>query len=415
MLIVNTSEYTGGAAIAANRLTDALRQNGIEAHMMVIDKASDQKHIIRIGHAWHKKWNFLWERLVIWAHNRFNKENLFKVSIANTGFDITRHPLFAEADLIHLQWFNQGMLSLNDLHRILHSGKPVVWTMHDMWACTAICHYAYTCERFADNCHNCPFLHTPGKNDLSAKVFRKKKKLFESSDLHIVTVSSWLKEQVEQSTLLKDKNVTVIPNTLSLEKFTLYDKTQSRAVTQLPTDKKIILFGAARVDDPIKGLPILLESLTYLQQKEGYTKEKLHLVLFGNIKDRTWLSRIPVSYTYMGSIKDTEKLSRLYSAADATVSASYYETFGQTLIEALACGCTPVSFGNSGQRDIIIHKQNGYLADYLSPESLADGIAWAFGNSDNGRAERRMQMIRKYAPQVVAEAYSELYNKLIVS
>ncbi len=416
ILIVNTSEYTGGAAIAANRLTEALRTSDIDASMLVMDKESHHEHVIAVGNKWQRKRNFLWERCVIWVHNLFSRKNLFKVSVANTGFDITRHPAFKEADLIHLQWVNQGMLSLDGIQRILRSGKPVVWTMHDMWECTSICHYAYRCERFKTSCHHCPFLRFPGRNDLSAKTFRKKKKIFESSNLHIVTVSSWLKEQVEQSSLLGDKAITVIPNTLPVEKFTLYDQTESRALSGLPSGKRIILFGAARVDDPIKGLPLLLESIDCLLKSGRMNKDDMHVVLFGGIKDRRWLSRIPVSHTYMGLVKGNDILSRLYSAADVTVSASYYETFGQTLIESLACGCIPVSFGNSGQRDIITHKQNGYLADYLSPQSLADGIVWALeqGGQDKRESMRR-QIIRKYSAQVVASAYSELYRTLIVS
>ena len=36
VLIVNTSEKTGGAAVAANRLMDALNNNGVKAKMLVI-------------------------------------------------------------------------------------------------------------------------------------------------------------------------------------------------------------------------------------------------------------------------------------------------------------------------------------------------------------------------------------------
>lgn len=416
ILIVNTSEYTGGAAIAASRLTEALRASGIDAGMMVMNKESDREHVAALGCKWQRKWNFLWERYVIWMHNLFSKENLFKVSIANTGFDITQRPEFKEADVIHLQWINQGMLSLKGIQRILQSGKPVVWTMHDMWECTSICHHAYRCERFKASCHDCPFLRLPGANDLSAKVFRKKKKIFGSSGLHIVTVSSWLKEQVRQSSLLGNKPITVIPNTLPVEEFTLYEKTQSRKLLGFPPEKKIILFGAARVDDPIKGLPILLKGIDCLLTGKQMRKDDLHLVLFGGLKDRRWLSRIPVSHTYVGTVKGNDILSRLYSAADVTVSASYYETFGQTLIEALACGCIPVAFGNSGQRDIITHRQNGFLADYQSPQSLADGIAWALERSGHEEREKmRRQVIQKYSDRTVALAYLDLYKTLNVS
>lgn len=149
----------------------------------------------------------------------------------------------------------------------------------------------------------------------------------------------------------------MIPNTLSPADFRMMDKELSRKELSLP-DKHIILFGAARIDDPIKGVEYLLRAIRLLIEKKQFPQEKLHLALFGKIKyPEKLLSSIPVSYTYLGRIGDTNKLSQLYSAADVTVSASFYETFGQTLIEAQACGCIPVSFGNSGQADIIRTKR----------------------------------------------------------
>ena len=150
VLLVNTSERIGGAAVACNRLMEALKSKGIKTKMLVRDKQTDQLSVVALkGFKWMQLWRFLWERFCIWAANKFtNKENLFTVDIANTGTDITNIPEFKEADIIHLHWINQGMLSLGDIKRILESGKPVVWTMHDMWPCTGICHYARVCVKY---------------------------------------------------------------------------------------------------------------------------------------------------------------------------------------------------------------------------------------------------------------------------
>ena len=137
-------------------------------------------------------------------------------------------------------------------------------------------------------------------------------------------------------------------------------------------------------------------------------KDKLHLVLFGGLKDSSILKAIPIEYTYLGRVKNEEDLSTVYSAANVAVSSSLYETFGQTLIEAQACGCIPVSFNNSGQTDIIKHKENGYLADYLSVESLAKGIEWAM-KTDVNRSQLREHVIRMYSENVVAAKYIDLY------
>ncbi len=414
VLLINTSEQTGGAAIAAKRLTESLHATGVDAKMLVLHKESDSGLVFSTGEKWQKACTFLWERLVIWTNNLFSRKNLFTISIANTGFDITKLPEFQEADVIHLHWINQGFLSIKNIRQILESGKPVVWTMHDMWECTAICHHAHTCESFKSECHHCPFLRFPGKHDLASRVFKKKQELFQKAELNIVTVSRWLSVQVGQSTLLKSKPINVIPNTLSLSDFPITDKQTARIALSLP-DKYIILFGAARIDDPIKGFGHLLRAIRILTEKNYFRSEELHLALFGNIKyPEKVLTEIPIGYSYLGRIGETSKLAKLYAAADVTVSASLYETFGQTLIEAQACGCIPVSFGNSGQADIIQHKKNGFLADYLSADSLAEGIRWALteGIRTLPKENIRNNVSEKYSDKVVANQYLRLYQEI---
>ncbi|MCH5244224.1 MAG: glycosyltransferase [Lentimicrobiaceae bacterium] len=416
VLIVNTSERTGGAAIAANRLMKALNKNGIDAKMLVLHKTSDDPCVSVIGKSWQKKWKFYRERIFIWLNNLFSKKNLFTVSIADSGFDITKHPDFINADLIHLHWINQGFLSLESLRCIFLSNKPVIWTMHDMWECTGICHYAYTCNNYTKECRNCLFLRFPGKHDLANRIFLKKQQLWQNSSFSVVTVSNWLAERARTSRLLADKPIYVIPNTISISEFVPQDKNICRKELQLPaTPTKILLFGAYRIDTPIKGFDKLLQALEYLIKNQKILPQQLHLVLFGGIKHPEQIFKsIPITYTYKGTINENSLLAKLYSAADILISASSYETFGQTLIEAQACGCLPVSYNNSGQTDIIRHKETGYLAEYPSIESLADGILWGITEGKKISSETlRQNVINHYTPEIVAKQYEQLYrNKL---
>ena len=124
VLIVNTSERTGGAALAANRLMDALNNNGVKAKMLVRDKLTDDITVVPLSHTLRNHLRFLWERWCIFWHLHFKRKHLFEIDIANTGADITRLSEFKEADIIHLSWINQGMLSLKGIRKILNSGKP---------------------------------------------------------------------------------------------------------------------------------------------------------------------------------------------------------------------------------------------------------------------------------------------------
>lgn len=415
VLIVNTTDRNGGAAIAARRLGDALSRAGVEVTMLVLDKYGDDSRTFAVVPHWKGRLSFLFERLIIWVNNGFSRKNLFKVSTASTGFDITATDAFREADIVHLHWVNQGLLSLKSLDRIFRSGKPVVWTMHDMWECTSICHHAHGCNRFKSACHDCGFLRYPSRHDLAARVFRRKMEVFRPADVTWIAVSHWMARQARASALLAGKRVEVIPNTLSLSQFELLDRDESRRQLSLPRDKRIVLFGAVRVDDPIKGFPLLMEALRLLLERQEY-RDRIHLVFFGRVKNpQEVYPLIPTSYTDVGWVDNPRQMSLLYSAADVAVSASSYETFGQTLAEAQACGCMPVSFGNSGQADIIRHGETGYLVPEHTAESLAEGIARALESGGNIPRERlRSEALSRYSEKTVARQYQQLYSELLI-
>ncbi len=70
VLIINTAERIGGAAIAANRLMEALKNNGIKTKMLVRDKQTDQVTVVALKKSWRRIWQFAWERAVIWAFKK---------------------------------------------------------------------------------------------------------------------------------------------------------------------------------------------------------------------------------------------------------------------------------------------------------------------------------------------------------
>lgn len=399
VVLLNTSNYTGGAAVAAGRLGKALSRAGIK-----VDK------LIR-GNTWLNRFLFYWERLIIFLCNHFSREKLFVVSIANTGMDVSTHPLVKDADIIHLHWINQGFLSLENIKSLIRLDKPIVWTMHDMWPCTSICHHAWGCVHFHSKCGKCSFLKSNKECDLSYYVW-KKKSFLGTSGIQLVAVSSWLAEQARKSSLTKDLGVVVIPNVIDVSIFTKKDKVDIRKKRSFPSDKKIVLMGAARLDDPIKGFHFLKEALNIL----SHDRKDLLLVIFGAIKnDRFFFDGLTVPYLSLGLLSDNNQIAELYSAADVTVVPSFYETFGQTIIEAMACGCPAVSFNNSGQTDIIDHKVNGYLAEYKNSNDLATGIEWVLNNTDQSTLrDACVKKVREnYTEEVVAKQYIELYNRLL--
>lgn len=414
VLLVNTSELRGGAAIAVHRLMGALNQKGVTATMLVGKKETNCEQVVALKPQALHRINFLLERLKIWMANGLSRKNLFAVDIASHGTDITRLEEFKSADVIHLHWVNQGMISLEGLRKILASGKPLVWTMHDMWPFTGICHLTYDCECYKTACQNCPQLCRPAAKDLSCKVFDRKLELMENGNVHFVAVSRKLAEKARESRLLRGQELSVIPNVFPVETFNFCDKRASREALGLPVDKIILAFGASRIDDPCKGLDELKKALKILIQRGNFKAEELHLALFGGIKHPEALSDLPTAYTHLGYVSNEKDLSQVYSAADAAVIPSLYETFGQVVVEAQACGCLPVTFTGSGQMDIITHRENGYLAEYLSAEDFAAGIEWAITTKADPAA-LKAGVKAKFDEGVVAQQYIDLYERLLAT
>ena len=407
VLIINTSEKIGGAAIAARRLMEALKSNGIKAKMLVRDKQTDQLTVIGLKKSWLNIWKFIWERIVIWKANRFKRHELFSVDLANTGIDITSLPEFKQADIIHLHWINQGMLSLRNIRQIVESGKPVVWTMHDMWPFTGICHYAGNCERYTTECHHCPSLYGGGgKKDLAYRTFRKKKKLFENTRITFVACSRWLESLARQSTLLQGQTITNIPNAMPR------NKQEARKRCGLPEDKKLLLFGSLKITDKRKGVDYLIRACELLSRKYPDMRNRLGVVVVGKQAQQTD-GLLPFPVYSMDYVSDEKRLVDIYNAIDLYVTPSLQDNLPNTIVEAMACGVPCVGFNVGGIPQMIDHLHNGYVAEYQSVEDFANGIHWTLNEGEYQELSEAAcrKAVSCYSENTIAKKYIEIYNK----
>ncbi len=405
VLIINTSDIHGGAAIAAFRLMNALNANGVNAKMLVRDKLSDNENVMQIGSETQNKWNFYWERAQIFLNNKFSKENLFDISIANTSFSVTEHSEFKKADIIHLHWINQGMLSVNEIGKILASGKKIVWTMHDMWPFTGICHHAGTCSNFHTSCGNCFYLKNPSKNDLSHKIFNEKQAAYSKGQITFVACSEWLKNLAIKSPLTNKHKVVSIPNPIDTEKYQPKNKLLAKKEFDLPTDRKIILFAAAKASDKRKGIDYLIEASRLLQDK------KVTFLIAGTNAEAI-TQQLTVPFKNVGYIAP-DKMPDVYNAADVFVTPSLQENLPNTIMEAMACGTPCVGFSIGGIPEMIAHKTTGYVAEYKNAQDLADGITWSLFEADEEMlsANAREKVLSEYTNEKIATHYLSVYGK----
>lgn len=414
LLLLNTSERTGGAAVAAGRLMAALQKAGVGCRMLVRDKKTDNPKVLSVNRSFmSRKINFVrfaWERLIIFLSNKLSRRNLFQVSIANTGADINQLAVCKETDIFHLHWINQGFLSLEEIKKLILTGKPIVWTLHDLWPATGICHYPDTCLRYQTGCKDCPMQTPHPLVDLAKRTYQKKQKI-DFSPVTFVGCSEWITAQARTSKLLENAKFASIPNAIDTTVFKPLDKQVARAIFHLPSDKYLLLFAAAKLSDTRKGASYLVEACRLL--KNVY-KEKIEIVLMGS-SSQELAETLPFKVNSLGYISDVGSMVAAYASADLFVIPSLEDNLPNTIMEAMASGTPCVGFDTGGIPEMINHQLNGYVARYKDSEDLAKGIHWVLENSRTLHLEEAS--VRKvhdnYTEAIVAEKYIALYNSLL--
>ncbi len=411
IVLLSYHNQNGGAGIAAGRLQQALEKAGHQVTYLVQERSgNDGSELIRKG-LWAKLGNwirFILERLYF-LPNEKSKSIRFLFNPGLIGQDISQHPAIKKADIIHLHWVNFGFLSIKNIEQLLKLGKPLIWTLHDMWAFTGGCHHSGDCENFQTNCGSCKFVHKPERWDISHRMWADKIYAFDYPNLHIITCSDWLKSRAEKSTILAYHSIDSIPNAIDTNFFQREEN--AKKSLHLNPDKQYILFVAMRVNTPTKGFNYLKEALQIWQNENPATVKNTELLIVGNVLDTSEINALPLPSTALGHITDPAKMREIYSAADVFITPSLEENLPNTIMEAMACGTPCVGFQVGGIPEMIDHQLNGYVAEYLSANDLAKGIQWSLTHVPHVAA--RQKVLTTYQDDIIAAKHSALYLKYL--
>lgn len=366
-IVVVSNNHFGGAGIAAYRLHKALLEAGEDSTMMVAQRRTDDPTVLPISQREQRLfyWRTQFEHLFKMTQRAANREER---SLALLGSNWVRKINESDADVVSLHSVNRGMLSIKNIAQIR---KPVVWTLHDMWAFCGAEHYAddgpdarwrtgYTRRNRIDGDTGL---------DLDRHAWNRKHRYWKRP-VQLVTPSRWLANCVQGSRLMQGWPVEVIPNPLDLTVFSPLDKSMARKQLNLPLDAPVLLFGSlGRDPSRRKGFDLLIQSLRIFSER----RTDIHLAVFGQPKPEQ-SPDFPFPVHWLGRIDDQSKLATLYSAADVMIVPSRMDNAPQTATEAVACGCPVVGFRVGGLAEIVEHGRTGFLAENLDPHDLADGI-----------------------------------------
>ncbi len=408
ILMISHSDTRGGAARAAYRLHKGLRLKGLDSRMLVQQKFSGDINvsgpttkiqkaaaIARLG----------MDRLPVELYRNRTKSLFSPAWVPFSG--ILKKIQNIDPDIVHLHWIAGGMLRIEDLALIK---KPVLWSLHDMWAFTGGCHTDEGCGKYTANCGKCPVLGSVKDYDLSRQVYNRKMRAYAGMPgLTIAGLSSWSAECALGSTLLSGKKITNLPNPIDLSTFKPVDKKTARNILNLPESKKLVCFGALdALDVPNKGFSNLVPALRKIN------RDDIELIIFGgdrplNPPDFGFPAR------YLGNFYDDISLRLLYSASDLTIVPSFQENLSNVIMESMACGTPVAAFKIGGNNDMVEHKNTGYLAEPYEASDLARGIEWildfpspgALSNNSFEKIKSRFELNK------VTGQYLELYEDML--
>lgn len=413
LIMLNTDDSGGGAAIATYRLHRGLHSIGVNSQLMVLHKRTDDPTVI--GPATQT----ILKRAIayFYARREVRFVNLYCAREKKIFSPAMRPDKLAlrvgafNPDVVHLFWVNSGFMKIETLEQFK---KPIVWTLHDMWPFTGGCHYDDECGRFRQTCGKCPILSSGSEHDLSRHIWERKRKSWRNVPIIVVATSHWLAEMARSSSLFKDQRIEVIPNGIDTDRYKPLDKCAARAAYGLPQDRHLVLFSAfGATADKRKGNHFLVSALKKMALA-GWG-ERTELVVIGASAPEN-PPDLGMKVHYMGRLHDEISQVLLYSAADVTVAPSMQENLSNTVMESLSCGTPVVAFNIGGMPDMVDHQYSGYLASPFESDDLAAGMMWVLEN--NARQDMLSQYARKtaverYALKTVANRYLTLYQDML--
>jgi glycosyltransferase involved in cell wall biosynthesis len=399
--LISTNSSKGGAAMAAQRVYRGIVEQNPKTNYYVC-KQQEDSHKLNGNFLYNPQIESLIQLDYIQQHRSALSDTLFSMSFYTSKIS----QLIEENDIINLHWI-ESCISLNNFEELANSGKPVVWTLHDMKPFTGGCHYSAGCEAYVSGCFNCLQLKEDPMS-LTSKVLDLKRLLIQGMNITVISPSRWLAEQARKSVVFAEKRIEVIPNGIDHHVLKPMDKKSAKKHFNIDAKKIVILFGADNQGSGRKGYKELKAAIEI--NKEHLKRLNCVALFFGlNSNDDLALETYDAGY-----IKSEEELKILYSAADMFVIPSLEDNFPNTILESMACGTPVIGFDTGGIGEIVDHSV-GTVVPKEDVRALADAIVEFASNQSKRETcgkNARVLIENRYTLEIQAQKYLKLFDQL---
>lgn len=395
VLQINSVCGTGSTGRIVVQISDYLNQQDVENYIAYGYGKSGRPNTFCFGNSLDAHLHSFFSRKLGWQG---------KMSHIPT-WHLIRYMERINPDIVHLHNIHGHYLNYEMLFQYLKKKNcQVVWTFHDCWPVTGKCaHFTEVkCEKWKTGCFECPQLdrYPDSERDRSRKSYLEKKEAFTSiPNLHIVTVSNWLKSVVEASFLGK-ADVRSIYNGIDTERFSYQD---SSIREQYQLQGKFIILSLASVWNKGKGLERFIALSKKLQKDEM-------IVLIGVTPDQQ--KCLPKNIIGLPRISDQIVLTQWYSTADVYINFSIEETFGLVVAEAMACG-TPAIVMNSTACPEVVDSDTGFVVEPMDIDEVQAAIETIKARGkDVYSLKCKERIYQLFNLRLMQRQYCDLYKEL---
>jgi len=420
VLHINATSHTGGAARAMRRLYSALEGKGHQSQFLVGRSIKPDDPLVHLIWDEIAPYRSLTKSLKSRVGNQLEKYIGIHPWANRPAIRIADTDLYQWADIIDLRNLFGGFFNLWSLPQ-LSKNKPVVWRMPDLWAVTGHCAYPYDCPRWKTGCFDCPLLSEEGRNiveptptnwDGTRRVWRAKKNIYQRSKLHIIVTTNWMRDQVNESILGDALSLNVISNGVDLEIFKPISKVEARKTLGLDPEGNYLLWAAGGKGNRRKGYHLAIEALEEIQANGNL---KTTLLTMGGKEG--WDNPDTLEdVVHYGHIREPEKQSTIYAAADAFLCTTLADGQPQTALESIACGTPVIAFDIGPMPGLVNNGKTGRIAPEMTAQSLLWAIEEFYRQDDQHlimQKHSRKEALEKYDLTKQTEKYIDLYDKII--
>lgn len=390
------TSLSGGAGIATKRFHQSLVDAGVVSDLASREIGESRSPNIRKIHVSAAR-NVYSSVNTLFQTKLVQKGNLLVTPNSVETFRINE-VLLHNYDLIHIHAF-YNLLSMKSFADLSNLTIPVIVTMHDQRLFTGGCHYSLECKNFQSSCKSCPQAQAWARSAVLQSQERAHRMMKNFKNLNLIAPSSWLANEARKSSIFRNREVNVIPNPVPQ---IIFDANAKRSEVKVFR----IGFSSINLDNPYKGLSVLVKALNIIAAKEQMPA--FEFLVFGKGEVTGLSEKILLSQKLLSADNEiADELAQL----DLLVIPSLQDNLPSVLTEGLAAGCRVVCSRTGGISEIAdrMKMPTFEVGDHLKLAELIENEI----RSRLKMTDSQLQLRLAFSPSVVAAQVIELYEKAL--